>query len=158
MALLKPQSLSPIRTDKRKRDLLAGPHTIFGFASCIADRISVHASGSAALAPQFPSPPYAFPHYNAAAFDSRNELLLKSVAIQMRVRGDANFFGIDPRAFRQSTNAKKPAADRDSKRIKDRGLPSGIVSHKQIEAWIEAECTVFKAVEVFDPEIVDPHS
>jgi hypothetical protein len=75
----------------------------------------------------------------------------------MGVRRDSDFLGADARTTPKSAKAEEPTADCDSKGIEHRGLPRGVITDEQIEAWIESEYTVRKTVKILDHEMVNPH-
>jgi hypothetical protein len=75
----------------------------------------------------------------------------------MCVCGDADFFGADAWTTLEPPKAEKPAPNPNRKGIQNRGLTGGVVTHEQIETWIEAEFTVRETVEVLDREMVNLH-
>ena len=63
---------------------------------------------------------------------------------------DVDFIRADAGASLVSANTEKPTANRNSKRVKHRSLPGGIVTDEKIEVRIEAELSVLEAVIVRD--------
>jgi hypothetical protein len=75
----------------------------------------------------------------------------------VRVRSHADLLRADALTPLGSSKAQKPTAGSYSECIKHGGLPCCVVTHEQIEAWIETECALRKTVKVFDREMVNLH-